>query len=144
MLGCGVGFGLLHRIPKPQDRLAAPAELSERPQTPPPRRQATHSHTTEVEDDDEDEDDLNSGVSLVDTSFGNPARPAFQPRPQQQQQAPSFVQSSKGVPAPLNLGRLPVQQITSRMVIGPPLSPSSAGRAGRSSVAEVVPEEDEE
>ncbi|EPQ28646.1 uncharacterized protein PFL1_03949 [Pseudozyma flocculosa PF-1] len=43
LLGCGVGYGLLHRIPKPQDRPAVPSDLDEDSgaRTPQPASQST-------------------------------------------------------------------------------------------------------
>ncbi|ORY56790.1 GRASP55/65 PDZ-like domain-domain-containing protein [Leucosporidium creatinivorum] len=53
LLGCGVGYGLLHRIPKPQDRASRPPEEDDQEEedqeTTHPHQQHSHAHPHEHE-----------------------------------------------------------------------------------------------
>ncbi|KAK4056394.1 hypothetical protein OIO90_002537 [Microbotryomycetes sp. JL221] len=67
LLGCGVGYGLLHRIPRPQDRTRIP------------------------QDDETDDSAANSPVPAYGGGVGRSAAPVFQPPPPQQPSGPTFT-----------------------------------------------------
>ena len=79
LLGCGIGFGLLHRIPKPSDRPAVLEELDLEEDDEVP----LHAHSDRRADEaDEDDDDYSQGVSVVPIDDASAAgrRPPAAPR----------------------------------------------------------------
>jgi len=78
LLGCGIGFGLLHRIPKPSDRPAVLEELDLEEDDEVP----LHAHSDRRDQGDEDEDEYTQGVSVVpvDDSDRTLTRPPAAPR----------------------------------------------------------------
>lgn len=81
LLGCGIGFGLLHRIPKPSDRPAVLEELDLEEDDEVP----LHAHSDrprEADDEDEGDDEYTQGVSVVpvDDSDATLTRPPAAPR----------------------------------------------------------------
>jgi hypothetical protein len=147
LLGCGVGYGVLHRIPKPQAGPSKPTPSSSTYSTPP----ASQQHRIPSNGYDVYEQDPRFPASSAQTkptrltaSVLHPSQhPSTPPRssPHQQSQQQQQQTWNKGSQDQARLGAGSPNRPSPFGMSAPPRSPSSASH--RSSVAEVIEEEEE-
>jgi hypothetical protein len=123
LLGCGVGYGLLHRIPKPQDRVLP---LSAKVHTDGRQGAAAPPDLDEAELETSQDYDATEGVSLVDTS--GTESPKLQNRTLNRAKSPSPLQPTRALPSAAR---------------PPPISPSSRSNRHRNSIAGTLVEEED-
>ena len=137
LLGCGVGYGALHRIPKPKDPVAG------RPQQPPQPQASTNGFGERSAFGGQPQPSSQKLPTRMQASIANPSTPPRSGSPgfvsKAGQQPPG--QGFRGFSAQDQQQRLGLGSPNSRSGMPPPRSPSAMSH--RSSVAEVIAEEEE-